>query len=96
MARQYPHLASIDSLDVGVVKSIETSEAMTVTSLCGDLWVTQLGDETDYILEGGSSLHLPGPSSVLVSPLGGPATLQLEMFAQTSAALASMALASAA
>jgi hypothetical protein len=48
-----------------------------VRSLAGTLWVTIDGDLEDRVLEHGESLLIDSDAPVLVSPLGGTATVGL-------------------
>jgi hypothetical protein len=48
-----------------------------VRSLAGTLWVTIDGDLRDQVLERGEALVIDSDAEVLVSPLGGSATVGL-------------------
>lgn len=48
-----------------------------VRSLSGTLWVTIDGDLSDHMLEPGESVLIDSDAQVLVSPLGGTATVGL-------------------
>ena len=67
----------VRTLAAGETARLISSRGLTIVSMHGDLWVTQLGDATDFIVRAGQSLVLEHDSLTLVSPLGGPATLRL-------------------
>lgn len=48
-----------------------------VRSMAGTLWITTDGDHRDLVLERGESLVIDSDAPVLVSPLGGSATVGL-------------------
>ena len=64
-------------LAIGEVARLENARGTTVASVDGDLWVTQLGDEMDFVISAGQSLVLGLDTPTLISALGGPATLRL-------------------
>lgn len=59
-----------------------------VRSLAGTLWVTTDGDQRDQVLERGESLVIDSDAPVLVSPLGGSATVGLSDVGQPAPAAA--------
>jgi hypothetical protein len=54
-----------------------TARGTRVRSLAGTLWVTIDGEHEDHILARGESLVIASDAPVLVSPLGGTATVGL-------------------
>ena len=57
--------------------SLPPAAAASVCCIEGSLWVTQLGDSRDYVLEAGMCLELAGHRPTLVQALG-PARAQLQ------------------
>ena len=70
-----PCASTTTRLPLGALERIEASQGLKITSLGGDLWVTQLGDEKDHILGQGQSFLVEHDGSLLVSPLGAPAVM---------------------
>lgn len=70
-----PCVTSTERLAIGDVKRVEAAQGLKITSLTGDVWVTQLGDPKDHILGRGQSMLVDHDGSVLVSALGGPAVV---------------------
>lgn len=56
---------------------LASARGTRVRSLAGTLWVTIDGDLDDRVLERGESLLIDSDAPVLVSPLGGTATVGL-------------------
>lgn len=59
-------------------RSIELQDAaqFEITSLAGNLWITQIGDPRDTVVEEGQSAVVSRPGAALISALGGPARVQ--------------------
>lgn len=70
-----PCATSTERLSIGDVKLIEAAQGLKITSLSGDVWVTQLGDPKDHVLGRGQSLLVDHDGSLLVSALGGAAVV---------------------
>jgi len=58
-----------------------------LASIAGTLWVTIDNDPRDFVLEAGQGLDVHCEDALLVSALGGPATLELRPAREAAEAL---------
>jgi hypothetical protein len=63
-------------LEAGALRSFDSDESLTLTSCEGVAWVTQEGDERDYVLHAGESVTIRGKRLVVIEALQ-PARLKL-------------------
>jgi hypothetical protein len=62
--------SSIRHLEKGKALRIDKAQGKEVLCVEGELWVTQAGDPTDYLLESGQRLNLGARGPVVVSAIG--------------------------
>jgi hypothetical protein len=62
--------SSVRHLEKGKALRIEKAAGKEVLCVEGELWVTQPGDPTDYLLEAGQRLNLSARGPVVVSAIG--------------------------
>lgn len=67
------------ALAKGEVAELQAADQYDITCLTGDLWMTQLGDFRDTIIEAGETVIAHRDGAALITSLGGPAEVLVRL-----------------